>query len=249
MSAFDLPPSTPPVSFDPPNGNRSRKRMAVVAAASIGLATAGVVVVAQLAADGNSAPVAHAAAPTETITTTPPAPEPTTVPSADERDEPESDSDPDGEIVIRIGDEEPIVIDLGELGDLGDLGELGDLDLPEWRDWGSLPPLLDLGQLGDLGELDFDKLEQCIGGGWSEFQPGSGGDLTIAGDDGVSVVEWGEGDGSVTITRDNGEVTVSSQGDVEVEDLPDSGEAPPLPDFRDMIDCLESGAGVSDPGR
>ena len=243
MSPFDQPPSSPPVSFDqPPDGGRRRRRRrtAAVAAASVGLAAAGVVAVAQLASADDSDPLpANAVA---QVDEAPPVPAPTTVPD-DEPDEPAGDD----QIVIRIGDEEPIVIDLGDLGlppELGDLSELGEL-----------------GELGDLQDLDFEQVQKCLGGSLLDLDlgavPGSlpplggldvfGDDVTLAGPDGVSVLDFGEGDGSVTITE-NGELTITSEGDVDVQqldeildELPDEAPAerplPPLPDFDTILDA------------
>ena len=158
----------------------------------------------------------------------------------------------DDQIVIRIGDEAPIVIDLGDLGlppELGDLSELGEL-----------------GDLGDLEDLDFEQVQKCLGGSLLDLDlgavPGSlpplggldlfGDDVTLAGPDGVSVLDFGEGDGSVTITRENGELTITSEGDVDVQqldeildELPDEAPAerplPPLPDFDTIRELPRAG--------
>ena len=219
-----------------------------MAAASVGLAATGVVAVAQFASADDSDPLpANAVA---QVDEAPPVPAPTTVPD----DEPSGEPSGDDQIVIRIGDGEPIVIDLGDLGlppELGDLGELGEL-----------------GELGDLQDLDFEQVQKCLGGSLLDLDlgavPGSlpplggldvfGDDVTLAGPDGVSVLDFGEGDGSVTITRENGELTITSEGDVDVQqldeildELPDEAPAerplPPLPDFDTILECLEQ-AGV-----
>jgi hypothetical protein len=250
MSPFDLPPTTPPVRFDPPEtGRRSWRRSLAVGAASIGLVAAGALVVSQLATAGESQPVARAATPGgETIESTPPTPPPTTAPPADDADDAgDATADLDGQIVIRINEEEPIVIDLGELGELGVPSDLGELDLGE-LDLGEL----DLGQLGEIPDLD--QLEACLGhplfdegdAGSVPAMPdvfGDGGTITITGPDGVSVFDLGEGDGSVTITKENGEITVTTEGDIEVTevgDLLDDIPMPSLPDFHELFDCLES---------
>lgn len=204
--------------------------MALVALASTGLLAAGVVAVSQLAsADRPDAVTVPAGATPSDESVGTPSPAPPTSAPAPPADDPEGDSsgDPgeatvDGQIVIQIGDGEPITIDLGELGDLE---QLEDLDLGE----------LDL---GELDQLDLDRLQECLAlfdidfdvdfdleippigplGGFGE------GDVTIAGPDGVSVVDFGEGDGSVTISRTDGELTITSDGDVEVEQLADMFE-------------------------
>jgi hypothetical protein len=257
MSPFDSPPSTPPVSFDPPESpRRSRRRSLAVGAASVGLVAAGALVVSQLASADESQPVARAAVPgDETIGTTPPPP--TTAPPSDPDEADDADAtitEVDGKIVIRINDDEPIVIDLGDLGELGDLGDLGrgdldlgDLDLPD--DLGELPALPALPDLG--------RIEECLGHPLVDTPDGSlpalpdvfgdGGTITITGPDGVSVFDLGDGDGSVTITKENGEITVTSEGDLEVTELTEGlGDAlddlpmPSLPDLDELFDCLES---------
>src|SRR5204862_336106 len=54
MGPFDLPPSTPPVSLEPPQQHRGRRRTAVVIAASVALIGAGVLAVAQFASNDDS---------------------------------------------------------------------------------------------------------------------------------------------------------------------------------------------------
>ncbi len=236
MGPFDLPPSTPPVSFDPPSqdssGRRSAGRTAAVAAACVALIAAGVLAVAQFASS-NESEVANAAQEGGTTPPTPPpAPEPSTPPStvpadteAPDAQAPDDTSDLNGKIVIQIGDGDPIVIDLGDLGSLA-------------------------GGNGDLG-----KIEQCIGdmpfdlnidGGPGLDVFGSGGQITVTGPNGLTVLDFGDGDGSVTITKKDGEITISSEGDVQENDLtaPDfSDPLPSLPDFDQIYQCLEDASG------
>jgi hypothetical protein len=238
-----------------------------VVAASVALVTAGVLAVAQFASGGDAG-VANAQESDASGSTPPtPAPEttpaPSTVPPDDgapddgqapddtpddvtpDDDTPDDDTaDLDGRIVIQIGDGDPIVLDLGDLGSLGDIA-------------GG-----DLGGLGDLGDLG--KIEECLGGfafdidaAPGEFSLpglpglfGDGDDLTVAGPDGLSVLDFGEGDGSVTITKEDGEITITSEGDVQVDDLA-SGDAsiplpslPALPDFDEIYECLEATIGT-----
>ena len=148
---------------------------------------------------------------------------------------PDDTSDLDGKIVIKIGDGDPIVIDLGDLGSLGGLA----------------------GGSGDLGDLG--KIEQCIGdlpfdlnidGGPGLDVFGSGGEITVTGPNGLSVLSFGDGDGSVTITKKDGEITISSDGDVQQNDLgaPDASTPPPslpaLPNFDQIYQCLEGATGT-----
>ena len=212
------------------------------------LIAAGVLTVAQLASD-EATPVVNAAQETGTTPPTPApettAPAPVTVPAAEEApdDTPDETGDLDGQIVIQIGDGEPIVLDLGDLGSLGDLA----------------------GGEGDLG--DFGKIEQCLGDFAFDIDLdldaapgelslpglpglfGDGDDVTIAGPDGLSVLDFGDGDGSVTITKQDGEITITSEGDVQVDDLTaldasaPLGSLPPLPDFDQIYECLEDASG------
>jgi hypothetical protein len=210
----------------------------------VALIAAGVLAVAQLASD-EATPVVNAAQETGTTPPTPApettAPAPVTVPADDEAPadvQPDDIPDLDGEIVIQIGDGDPIVIDLGDLGSIGDLAG-GD------------------GDLGDLG-----KIEECIGGLAFDLDIdaapgelslpglfGDGDDLTVAGPDGLSVLDFGDGDGSVTITKQDGEITITSEGDVQVDDLTaldapaPLGSLPPLPDFDQVYQCLEDATG------
>jgi hypothetical protein len=240
MSPFDLPPSTPPVSFDPPPHHspdrRSAGRAAVVAAACVALVAAGVLAVAQFASGGKTE-VANAA---QEGTTPPTPPTPSTAPAAPDAppstvpadsQAPDDTSDLDGKIVIKIGDGDPIVIDLGDLGSLaGGSGDLGDLGKIEQC----------------IGDLPFD-LNIDGGPGLNVF--GSGGQITVTGPNGLSVLDFGDGDGSVTITKKDGEITISSEGDVQENDLtaPDAAtplpSLPELPNFDQIYQCLEGAAG------
>ena len=165
--------------------------------------------------------------------TPPTAPEPTTPPEptlpadsqAPDDQVPDDATDLDGKIVIDIGDGDPIVIDHGDLRSLA-------------------------GGNGDLG-----KIEQCIGdlpfdlnidGGPGLNVFGSGDQITVTGPNGLTVLDFGEGDGSVTITKKDGEITISSEGDVQENDLsaPDFSEPlPSLPDFDQIYQCLEDATG------
>ena len=127
----------------------------------------------------------------------------------------------DGKVVIDLGDDDPIEIDLGNLPDLEELQEC--LGLPAL---GEFPPLSD--------EFEFPKI---FDGAFGQ------GHVVVVGPDGVSVVDFGEGDGSVTITKDGDEITVESEGDVTVDeppqlpalDIPDLN----LPDPDKIEDCID----------
>jgi hypothetical protein len=148
------------------------------------------------------------------------------------QDEPEPTRD--GEIVIDTGGGDPVVIDLGDL-DVGRVGELAEcVGLPSFdadgrfgeftpgdRAPGERP--FDLEELLDDLPFDLDALEQ-LERDWAteigDIGDLVGGGVTVVGPDGVSVVDLGE-NGSVTVTTDDGELTVSTEGDATVSELDD----------------------------
>ena len=96
------------------------------------------------------------------------------------------------------------------------LGDLTPADLPDFDlDGLDLPFLdeLDLGDLDldglDLGDLDLGEL----GGEWMEPH------VIVFDGDLPSFIDFGDGDGSVTITKTGDEITVTTDGDVTVEQL------------------------------
>lgn len=211
--------------------------MALVALASAGLVVGGVAVVSQLASADRPETVASVS--TENVGTVPATAPPTT------DEQPSGVPEMTGQITIDLGSG-PITIDLGQisdcmadldLGGLG-LGEMGELNLGEMGEMPSMPGMPPIGLPGMSGD----------------------GTVTVAGPDGLSVIEFGEGDGSVTITRENGELTVTSDGDVTVQQLDDlldglpmfdidgdhtspgePSDAPPvpaMPDFSQIEGCL-----------
>ncbi len=251
MSPFDAPPSTQPVPFEPPRPPHSRRRTALVALASAGLVGGGLVAISQFASADQPSLVSGS-----TDTQPPTAAPPATVPSSNAlpSDEGEPEQSPpaiDGEIVIDLGDGEPLTIDLGDLAaaDLEAVNEcLGftAMELGELSDIGQIGRLPAFGEFGELGELP-------------GMAPGNG-HVTVAGPDGLTVAEFGEGDGSVTITQANGELTVTSDGDVEVSDLEAMiDELPPIewgdvgqlfegalptpPDIDELQECLGGAPG------
>ncbi|MDJ0769186.1 MAG: hypothetical protein QNJ12_10345 [Ilumatobacter sp.] len=235
MDPFDLPPSTPPVSLEPVEPRRpSRGRTALVALAAAGLVGGGIVGVSALVSadrpsvEGDGASLAAVADDDpidESDEPFPDAPEPDG-PEPDDGAEPDDPARPviDGEIVIDTGDGDPLVLDLGELtGDDGVLACLphldmtfGDLDDFPFEDlpFGDLErfpegfPFEDLDELPELDEL-FGEFGDVL----------DGAQVTVAGADGVTVIDLGEGDASVTITQEDGEISVSTDGDAEVSDL------------------------------
>ncbi len=58
--------------------------------------------------------------------------------------------------------------------------------------------------------------------------------VTVIGPDGLSVVELGDGDGSVTITQQDGEVTIATEGSATVNELDELLGAIELPDLESL---------------
>lgn len=175
----------------------------------------------------------------------------------DTSDEPGDDEgDDSGELRIQVGDGEPIVIDLGELFD-GETGrviseclDLPFLDVPAVPD--AAPGELDLDLDLDLGVLLDDLL---AGGGFDDelqswldeldaTELGSspfeidtwdlGDQVTVVGDDGLTIIDLGDGDATVTIERDGetGELTITTDGTAterRLDELFGEFELPALP--------------------
>lgn len=259
MNPFELPPSTPPISTVPPAGHREvagrgRARTALVSLAAVGLVAAGVAGVSQLASADRAEPAGTASAPVggdanepiEPVGTEPddsneePVDEPP-IPAGDEGDgegdAPRSAPTVEGEIVIDIGDGDPIVIDLGDVVAGGEsfdefaecVGFDGGIFAPQF-DRDAFPE--GRFDLDDLDEFDrefgglLDELLDDLGG----FEPppfgdlpfgdlpfGDGTHITVVGPDGVSIVDLG--DGSVTISQQDGELSIVTEGDATVEEL------------------------------
>lgn len=253
MNPFDHPPTEPPVSLDPPSvaapgghdGPR-RGRMALAALAAAGLVGGGIVAAGQFAsADRPSLDAVETGAVAtgagETAVGETDAGEPTPpAPDGDERDG--GLPSIDGEIVIDDGDGEPFVLDLGRIGEcLGPIFGAG--PLVDGDD--GLPPMpfdlmpFDLMPFDEefeqrmqefLDELPMEELEG-LDDGVRIF--GSGGStITVVGPDGVEIVDLGEGDATVTIDQTDGELTIETDGDATVSELPDFGQL--LPGLGDL---------------
>jgi hypothetical protein len=246
MNPFDLPPSGAPFSVDAPEPtpdsgpDRPRRgRTALVAVLTLGLVGGGVAGVSQFAsADRPDLAVAAQDEPTDD-TVAPADDEATDEAATDESTDdgtPQDEAEPtrDGEIVIDTGDGAPVVIDLGDL-DVGRAGELAEcIGLPSFDadgrfgeftpgDWAPGERPLDLEEL--LADLPFDldaleELERDWATEIGDIGDLAGGSVTVVGPDGVSVVDLGE-NGSVTVTTDDGELTVSTEGDATVSELDD----------------------------
>jgi len=227
MNPFDQPPTTPPVSLAPADAGEPpaprRGRMALVAVATAGLMGAGLIGVSQFASADRPQVTPEAAG--DAVA----APD-TTAPREDEGqgDDGESgDTAPtiDGQIVISGVDGDPIVIDLGE-------GTIDGESFDQFAECVGLPSLLDGPMFGDLPMGDLPT---------GEFPPGhmggfglDGTHVTVIGPDGLSVVELGDGDGSVTITQKDGEVTIDTDGSATVQEMQDLLGAIGLPDLGSL---------------
>jgi hypothetical protein len=169
---------------------------------------AGGVVVVSQLASAGEPSIVPGAAPGATPDTT--TPDATTDTTPPPTTEPSHDGPVlDGQITIDIGNGEPITIDLGEIGECIDVP----IFEPGQRGWPELP---------HIGRL-----------------PGPRGDqVVVAGPDGVSVLDFGEGDGSVTITKTGDDITVESDGDVTTVE---PGQVlPELPDLAEIQDCVSA---------
>ncbi len=200
--------------------------MALVAVATAGLMGAGLVGVSQFASADRPQVAPEAAG--EAVA----APD-TTAPPEDDgagADTDRGDTNPtiDGQIVISDGDGDPIVIDLGE-------GTIGGESFDQFAECVGLPSLLEgFGEfpIGDLpiGDLPPGDLPPGHMGGFGL----DGTHVTVMGPDGLSVVELGDGDGSVTITQQDGKVTIDTDGSATVKEMQDMWGAIELPDLGSL---------------
>jgi hypothetical protein len=254
MNPFDQAPATPPVSFDPPNPliqpAPRRGRMVLVALAAAGLVGAGLVGVSQFASADR--PQIDPNATGDTLI----APD-TDQDGSDQAEPDDADDAPavDGQIVIDDGDGEPIVIDLGEgTVDGQPFEQIAEcLGLPLFEDGEFATPRFPSGELPS-GEFPFDELESMFEdfpfedfpfedfGGFEQLGDlgaigpfgADGTHVTVIGPDGLSVVELGDGDGSVTITQQDGEVTIATEGSATVNELDEMLGAIELPDLESL---------------
>lgn len=227
MNPFEAPPSGAPVAVDAPTpsdpGPR-RGRMALVALLAAGLVGGGIAGVSQLVSADR--PELGSAAPDDPSDETVPPVDGTTPPADDDTREGDDVTDErrDGQIVIDLDDEDPVVIELGDLDEaafdrLHECLGLPAFEFGEWRP-GQLPP----GALDDFFDdlpIDLDELHGDLAaelGDLGDLGPLGGESVTVAGPDGVSVIDLGE-NGSVTITKEDGEVTIDTSGDATVKDL------------------------------
>ncbi len=182
--------------------------MALVAVATAGLMGAGLFGVSQFASADRPQVTPEASG--EVL-----ASPDTTAPREDDAEGAGTNPTIEGQIVISGGDGEPIVIDLGEGTidgtSIDQFAECVGLPLPgEGPMFGELPS-------GDMGGFALD-----------------GTHVTVMGPDGLSVVELGDADGSVTITQKDGTVTIDTEGSATVKEMQDVLGAIELPDLGSL---------------
>ena len=114
---------------------------------------------------------------------------------------PDDTTDLDGKIVIDIGDGDPIVIDLGDLGSLRRRQDLA------------------ISASSSSASVICRSTSISMVGRALDVFGSSATQITVTGPNGLTVLDFGEGDGSVTITKKDGELTISSEGDVQENDL------------------------------
>jgi len=209
--------------------------MALVALAAAGLVGGGLIGVSQFASADRPEVVAGATG--DTIE--PPAPD------TDEPDDVDDDEDQgpvvDGRIVIDIGDGDPVVIDL----------EGGTINGESFEQFGECVglPFLENGPIFDgelviedlpldfeamLEDMPFGKFEHMGDLGDFGLIGPDGSHVTVLGPDGLSVIDLGDGDGSVTITQTDGELTIETEGSAtlqQIDDLFGTMEFPALGEF------------------
>ncbi len=234
MNPFDTPPSGDPLSFDPPStpsdSGPGRGRMVLVAVLTAGLIGGGIAGISQLAAADR--PELGVAAPDEpTDDTVPPVDDDEAEPEPDTPTDPaEPTGESDAQVVLDLGEGEPIVIDLSDVeGDIERLTECiglppfgaGDFQIGEFEP-GELPNLDEFLEGLPFDLEAFEDLEGELFGEFGDFGTfeADDGSVTVVGPDGVSVVDLGE-NGSVTVTKADGEITVETDGDATVSDLDD----------------------------
>ena len=228
MNPFDSPPTGSPVDApQPAAAGPSRRRLALVAVLTAGLIGGGIAGISQLASADR--PDLAAQATEEPTDTVPPVDD--NVPLNDESDD-RTESPPvpdepgvDGEIVLDTGGGDPIVIDLGD-ADVDTIKRLSEcIGLPQFDfdsdvalgEWDSDEFSLELDEFFDGLPFDLEDFDAEFG----DFGMFDGeGSVTVAGPDGVSVVDLGE-NGSVTVTKDGDDVTISTDGDATVSDVSD----------------------------
>lgn len=191
MNTF--PPPQPDLE---PASSSSRKHLVLASAAATALAVTGLALGSQLADATNEAP----------DSTTEPAEEPDSD-AAQDHDENTQNSGDDEETEDddQAGDD---FIDF-DTGEYDELYDAFDTCMAE-----QLPDLLGGQPIDILGDEMFDEFDTDFGdeaGSVTIHQPGDG--VNEFGD--LSFLDFGEGDGSITISKTDGEISIATDGDVE----------------------------------
>ena len=249
MNPFDQPPADEPVSLEPPTPliqqAPRRGRMVLVAVAAASLVGAGLIGISQFASADRAEITPSAGEPLPE----PSAEDGDTDDGDhDDGDSDDGEHGPvvEGQIVIDNGDGEPIVIDLSEgsingesmeqFGECVGLpvfgGEPGESPFGDFEDFPfeDFEGMLEEFPFGDFEAMledfpieDFEGMFEEFGefggpGHFGEFAT-DGTHVTVMGPDGLTVIELGDGNGSVTITQDGGEVTIDTDGSATVNEL------------------------------
>ena len=222
-----MAPLPPPAPIDqpiatPPSG--SRRRLIITAVAATALGVGGVVAGSQLVAadDENTTDEPAPTDATESVEAGPVEAEPVDQPVGNDSDD-DADSSDDGDWEFPALDE--LKMSFSEFEQCL-AKQLPDLEDGGWMD-------IDSGELPDIGDWD-TAFEDLLGGSVTVFSPGAeDGDLTL--------LDFGDGDGTITITQTGGEITISTDGDVESVDagLLDLAELSDIADLADIADLTE----------
>ena len=263
-----FPESTePPIALTSSAASGRRGRMALVALASAGLLGGGIVAVSQFASADE--PVLTTATPTTIDDEEPtgePSEQPGDGSGGASGEVVIDLGNGDEPIVLNLGelgqsfDDLAACLDFPMFGEFSADGELPDMPMVDGEAGGELDgdlqqmideilggldlenlelENLDLGDLGTLHEsLDLENPDGSLADDFGDFSL-DGSHITVMGPDGLSVIELGDGDGSVTITKTDGELTISTDGDATVQDLPDFSQMMPM--FDDDMSELDLG--------
>jgi hypothetical protein len=211
-----LPPPSPIDEPTTPPPTRSRRRLVIAAVAATALGVGGVVAGSQLVAadDENTTDESTPADDAEPVDVVDPIDD-------DPIDEADSDDDASDDGDMSDDDEHNGDWGLPALDELTtsfeEFQQCLAAQLPDLEDGGWLD--LEGGELPDIGDWD-QEFEDLLGGSVTVFSPGAeDGDLTL--------LDFGDGDGTITISQTDGMITVSTDGDVETVDAG-------MPDLSDL---------------
>ena len=222
MSPF--PPPTPPTPVEEPNAapsTGSRRRLVIAAVAATAIGVGGVVAGSQLVAADDENTTGE---PAPTDEAEPVENEPVDADAADQPVGNDSDDQADSSDDDHDGDWEFPAFDELEAS-FSEFEQCLAEQLPDLEDGGWMD--IDSGQLPDIGDWD-TAFEDLLGGSVTVFAPGAeDGDLTL--------LDFGEGDGTITVTQTDGEIVINTDGDV---DTIDAG-LPELPDIADLADIAD----------